>query len=82
MVRTQIQLSDRQARQVKREARDRGISMAAVVRECLDRALSPAVPDRAALYDRAAAVIGRFRDHEGARDLGRDHDRYLDEAYR
>ena len=51
--------------------------MAAVIRECVDRALEPVEPDRSALYDRAEVVVGQFEDHSGARDLARGHDDYL-----
>jgi hypothetical protein len=38
-------------------------------------------PNRIALYDRAARLVGRFPDRRGARDLSTRHDSYLDEAY-
>lgn len=77
MVRTQIQLTDRQARRLRAQARDRGLSLAEVIRRCVDTVLEEA-PDRALLYGRAARAIGRFRDHRGARNLASKHDRYLD----
>ena len=81
MVRTQIQLTERQARRLRAEARDRGISLAEVIRRYVEKGLSQEESDRAARYDRAAKVIGRFRDRRGARDLSSRHDRYLDEAF-
>jgi hypothetical protein len=80
MVRTQIQLTDQQARRLRAQARDRGLSLAEVIRRCVDRALDE-VPNRALLYDRAARVVGRFRDRRGARDISSKHDRYLDESF-
>jgi hypothetical protein len=81
MVRTQIQLTDRQARRLRAQARDHGLSLAEVIRRCVDKALSEEMPDRAALYDRAARVVGRFRDSRGARDVSSQHDRYLEESF-
>jgi hypothetical protein len=81
MVRTQIQLTDQQARRVRAEARERGVSIAEMIRRYVEKGLSEEAPDRAALYERAARVAGRFRDRRGARDVSSRHDRYLDEAF-
>jgi hypothetical protein len=81
VVRTQIQLTDQQARRLRAEARDRGLSLAEVIRRYVDKGLSEAMPDRAALYDRAARVVGRFHDRRGARDVSSKHDLYLDESF-
>lgn len=40
MVRTQIQFTEEQARKVRRVARERGISMAEVIRRCIGRAFA------------------------------------------
>jgi hypothetical protein len=82
MVRTQIQLTDRQIRHLRAEARERGVSIAELIRQYVDKGLAHETPGRAALYERAAGVVGRFRDRRGARDVSRRHDRYLDEAFR
>lgn len=82
MVRTQIQLTDQQARRLRAQARDRGLSLAEVIRRCVDKGLAEDMPDRAALYDRAARVVGRFRDLRGVRNVSSKHDRYLDEAFK
>ena len=81
MVRTQIQLTDQQARRLRAEARERGLSLAELIRRYVEKGLSEERPDRTALYDRAARVVGRFRDRRGARDVSGKHDRYLDEAF-
>jgi len=81
MVRTQIQLTEEQARRLRREARQQGISLAEAIRRCVDRSLAGERADRAKLYERAAALVGRFADRKGARDLARAHDRYLDQAF-
>ena len=81
MVRTQIQLTEQQARRLRAEARERGLSLAEIIRRYVDKGLSDETPDRAALYERAARVVGRFRDRRAARDISSKHDRYLDEAF-
>jgi hypothetical protein len=80
MVRTQIQRTERQARRLRAEARERRISIAEMIRRSVEKGLSEET-DRAALYDRAARLVGRFRDRRSARDVSIDHDRYLDEAF-
>jgi hypothetical protein len=81
MVRTQIQLTEQQARRLRAQARERGLSLAEVIRRYVEKGLSEEAPNRAALYERAARVVGRFRDRRGARDVSSRHDRYLDEAF-
>ena len=77
MVRTQIQLTDAQARRVRRLAEEQGVSMAEFIRRCLDQALESDEPDRSVLYERAEAVVGRYEDPSGAHDLAQRHDDYL-----
>jgi len=79
MVRTQIQLTDEQARRLRRLAAERGVSMAALVRDGVERVL--AEQDREELWRRALSVVGKYRDREGARDVAENHDRYLEDAY-
>ncbi len=81
MVRTQIQLTEQQARRLRAQARERGLSLAEVIRRYVEKGLSDEAPGRAALYDRAATLVGRFHDRRDARDLSSKHDRYLDEAF-
>lgn len=81
MIRTQIQLTEQQARRLRAQARERGVSLAELIRRYVERGLAEEAPDRTALYDRAARVVGRFRDRRGARDLSRKHDRYLEDAF-
>ena len=79
MVRTQIQLTSEQYRQVKRIAREEGVSLAEVIRRFIDAALGKNGGARSALYDRAAGLVGAF--HAAERDLSAKHDRYLEDAY-
>ncbi|HSN89790.1 MAG TPA: ribbon-helix-helix protein, CopG family [Anaeromyxobacteraceae bacterium] len=81
MVRTQIQLTEEQARKLRSQARREGVSLAEAIRRLVDRGLAEERADRRRLYERAAVVVGRFRDRRGAKDVATEHDAYLDEAY-
>jgi hypothetical protein len=81
MVRTQIQLTEEQAIEVKRVARVRGVSMAEVIREAVDSVLKPGV--RAPAEERrvrALGALGRFS--SGRRDVSTNHDKYLGEIFK
>ena len=82
MIRTQIRLTDEQARSVKRLAVERQVSMATVIREGVDLLLRSA--EAAATDDerieRAISVAGQFR--AGGGDGATQHDAHLQEAYR
>lgn len=81
MVRTQIQLTEDQARCLKALASARGVSMAELIRQSVDSFVKVAAgADPAERKKRAMAIAGRFR--SGVRDLAKNHDRYLNEAYR
>jgi hypothetical protein len=82
MVRTQIQLSEDQARRVKTMAHREGVSMAEIIRRALDRLLAEEAPSRARHWADAEALVGAFVDREGADRVASDHDAHLDEAYR
>ena len=82
MVRTQIQLTDEQARKLRRRSKQRGVSVAAMIRQYVERGLGDQSSDLGVAYQRAALLAGRFRDHESAGDLATGHDRYLDSAFR
>lgn len=81
MVRTQIQLTEQQARRLRARARERGLSLAEIIRRYVENGLSEESSDRAALYGRASRLVGRFRDRHSARDVSSKHDRYLDDAF-
>ncbi len=80
MVRTQIQLTEEQARKVKRIAAARGVSMAEVIRDAVDGAIRsetrPVPEDR---RKRALDIVGKFR--SGKRNISKRHDAYLTEAF-
>ncbi len=80
MLRTQIQLTEEQARALKERARQEERSMSDLVRESVSEYLTRrCVVDREALAQRARALAGRF--HSGEPDLAEQHDRHLDEAF-
>ena len=81
MVRTQIQLTEEQARRVRRIAQQEGVSMAEVIRRCVDRGLEESRPSRAELWEKVLAVAGRFEDSTGAEDVSERHDDYLNGIY-
>jgi len=81
MVRTQIQLTERQARELRRMAAREGVSMAEVVRRAVDAKIhegASEVPWEERVR-RALAVMGKFK--SGIRDLSTNHDKYLAEDY-
>jgi plasmid stability protein len=75
MIRTIIQLPEDQAAALTREARRRGVSKAAVVREALKPLLAPEGGDAAMEKALAAAGSGA----SGVSDLAERHDAYLAE---
>ncbi|MGE5601768.1 MAG: CopG family transcriptional regulator [Nitrososphaerales archaeon] len=79
MVRTQIQLTNEQARKLKAIAHERNISMAEAAREAIAQWLETAgtVPQDERRR-RAMAAVGKF--HSGKNDISEHHDRYLAEA--
>ncbi|RPJ85422.1 MAG: CopG family transcriptional regulator [Acidobacteria bacterium] len=78
MVRTQIQLSEKIANQLKALAAERGVSMAELVRESVEQYLAqtPFVTSEQRRL-RAIAAAGRFQADED--DLAEKHDSYLAE---
>jgi hypothetical protein len=78
MVRTQIQLTEEQARKVKRMAAHRGVPMAEVIRDAIEGAirLDTQSEDR---RKRAVSIVGKF--HSGKKNVSKEHDAYLTEAF-
>jgi len=79
-VRTQVQLTPTQAKELKARARNEDRSVADLVRESVTEYLArrPA-RDRHALLARAQALTGRFR--SGYPDVGENHDRHLEQVH-
>jgi hypothetical protein len=76
VIRTQIQLTDAQLTSLRRAASQQGVSVAAVIRDLVDRGLRSDVDAR---WARALAVVGKFR--SGTATTSTDHDAVLDEIY-
>jgi hypothetical protein len=81
MVRTQIQLTEKESAALKDAARRSGLSVAELIRQCVDRFLAEAGREGPPVADRLSAlqVVGRFR--SGLSDVSARHDDYLVEAY-
>lgn len=81
MERKQIQLTRQQLAGLRREARRRRTSEAAVVRDAVNAWLAGhGDASRQERFARALAVAGRFR--SGKHDISLEHDRELGEIYR
>jgi len=80
MVRTQVQLSEDQARRVKQLAAAQHVSIAEIVRRSVDLYVGQnGDTDLAERRRRALAVVGKYA--ADVPDLGRNHDKYLAEAF-
>ena len=84
MIRTQIQLTEEQHRQLKLWAKRLGISLSEAVRRCVAARLADERLEegRAGLVRDARAVVGKYADAEGESRVAKDHDDHLAEAYR
>jgi len=78
MIRTQVSFGEKQYSALQLRAHERGMSMAALVREAVEDKLADG--ERARRNRTALSAIGVVRGKHGER-IGQDHDRYLDEAY-
>ena len=80
MIRTQIQLTEKQSAMLREVAAREHLSMAEIIRRGLDQFLQDTlIPDPEARKQRALAAAGRF--HSGHADTSEEHDRVLAEAY-
>lgn len=84
MVRTQIQLTETQHQSLTRYARRLGISLSEAIRRCVNAQLrrEEESSSRDERIRAALAICGKYRDPAGETRVAREHDRYLDEAYR
>lgn len=78
MVRTQIQLTEEQARTLKGLSAQHGVSVAELIRQGVERILAES--EKAEKWRRAGALVGRYSDD--SHDVATNHDYYLEEAYR
>ena len=80
MVRTHVQLTDEQSRYLRHAAAERGVSVAAIIRDSIERcALQYPLRDDKELRRRALRAAGCLRGTPP--DLATDHDKYAAEAY-
>lgn len=80
MVRTQIQLTTEQARDLKKMALSRRASVSKLIRKAVDDLIkSNTGADVEELKKRALEVVGKY--HSGKKDISRKHDDYLAEAF-
>lgn len=80
MVRMQIQLTEEQAKTVKRIALSRHLSVAELIRKVIDTMIkSSKVVDTEEKHKRAIEIVSRFS--SGKRNISKKHDLYLADAY-
>ena len=80
MVRTQIQLTEEQAKEIKNVAVAKGVSVAEIIRRAVEGVIkSSTKTDGEERQRRAIEVVGKFR--SGKRDVSKKHDKYLTEVY-
>jgi post-segregation antitoxin (ccd killing protein) len=83
MVRLQIQLDAAQHRQVKKRAKQLGVSVSAVIRRAVAAELRQTdADDRHARLRRALAVAGKYAEPGGSAQTAANHDAALAEAFK
>ena len=76
MIRTQIQLTDEQAKKLRELSATGRESVAALIRKAVDQFIVSGNPDRSGLYRQAETVVGKYNSDSG--DIAIHHDRYLE----
>ena len=81
MIRTQIQLTETQARDLKALAKQRRVSMAELIRRGIDQYLrnEGLVISDEERRRRALSIVGKW--DSGLTDISVNHDKYLEEIY-
>lgn len=81
MVRTQIQLTEDQAKALKKIAQSRHLSVAELIRKAVDTVIkSSTIVNTEERHKRAIEIVGKFS--SGKRDISKKHDLYLTEVYK
>ncbi len=81
MVRTQVQLTEKQVNTLKNLAASRYLSIAELIRQAVDTLIkSSSEIDVEERKKRAIEIAGKFR--SGKHDISSKHDNYLSEAFR
>ncbi|MBF6606878.1 MAG: ribbon-helix-helix protein, CopG family [Chloroflexi bacterium] len=75
MIRTQISLTEAQVQRLRREARRRHVSLAAVIRDAVDRVVPDEDARQSGRIDRLLAAAGSAASGTGS--VARDHDAVL-----
>jgi len=80
MVRTQIQLTEDQAKTLKRISASKHLSIAELIRRAIDTMIkTTSAADPEERLKRALDIVGKFR--SGKRDISKKHDVYLTETF-
>ena len=79
MVRTQIQLTEEQAKRLREMALESHESIASLIRRAVDQFLLTGKRDRSDLFRIAESVVGKYKTDKD--DISVKHDRYLDEDF-
>ncbi len=79
IIRTQIQLSEEQARMLKELSLSSHESVAALIRKAVDQFLIAGKPDRSVSYRQAGLIVGKYKAEKS--DIAVEHDRYLEETF-
>jgi hypothetical protein len=80
MIRTQIQLTEKQAEAIRKIAKSRHLSVAELIRQAVDNLIrSTVLVDIEERRKRAIEAAGRFS--SGLSDLSTEHDKYLEKAF-
>ena len=83
MVRLQVQLRPAQHKEVRHRARRLGVSVAEVIRRCVDAQLqSDGAENADERVRKALAVAGKYADPRGTASVAADHDAALARTYR
>jgi len=81
MIRTQIQLTEEQAKAIKKIALSRRLPVAELIRRAVDTMIkSSSTADPEEKLKRAIEIVGKFS--SGKHDIAGSHDKYLADAYK
>jgi hypothetical protein len=77
MIRTQVSLTEEQMKRLRREARKRHVSLAALIRDAIDRTVTDEDAERSARIDALLEAAGSASSGSGT--VATDHDAVLGE---
>jgi len=78
MIQTEIQLTEAQIAALEDLASKRQVALTDLIHEAINKLLQAAAIEDAERRRKALAAVGRFK---GPKDLARNHDKYLTEAF-